>query len=536
MALYQKYRSKKFLDLVGQGHISQTLRKAAANGNLVHAYLLTGSRGIGKTTTARLIAKAANCLNLSKDGEVCDECESCKEINEGKAIDIMEIDAASHTGVDDVREIIEKARLAPAKSRKKVYIIDEVHMLSKSAFNALLKTLEEPPSQTIFIMATTEIHKIPGTILSRAQRYDFKRATRDDIVANLKRIAKAEGIEISDESLDILAVKAEGSHRDAVGLLEQVSSFDKQVKNEDVLAILGIAKGEQILSLIRVIFNGLPEEGLKIARAIYEEGLDISDFFHNITEALRKILLLQISGKEIFEETKETIEKLKELASLVDAKTTEKTISIFLKNSDLLKGVGNPLLPLDMAIVEANDIGSEKVSSEQVSGKKMRNDENSPEEDKKQEAKPAKIADSQTDDSATLPIKNSPPPTPISSPSTPNSPLNTASAVVVEMTEDIWEKVIETVKEKNSTLAALLKDAKPLEVTDGNFVIGAKFQFHKEKIAEPKHIKILESVIKACTGNDFCVTCKVADLRPIVKKPATDNELIAAAEEIFEIE
>jgi DNA polymerase III subunit gamma/tau len=267
VAFYQKYRPKFFVDLIGEDHIRETLLEASKGDKMSHAFLLCGPRGTGKTTTARLLAKVLNCQQIIKDraykkeitGEPCNKCEVCLEINEGRAIDVVEIDAASHTKVDEIREVIDKARFMPAKLTKKVYIVDEVHMLSTSSFNALLKTLEEPPAHVVFILATTEVHKLPATIVSRVQRYDFRRIKKDDIIQNLKKIAKAEKIEIDDKVLDLIAVKAEGGHRDAVSLLEQISATG-DTSYENASKVLGHSDSGEILAFLEAIFSNLPEE------------------------------------------------------------------------------------------------------------------------------------------------------------------------------------------------------------------------------------------------------------------------------------
>ena len=524
MAFYQKYRSKTFSELLGQAHISQTLKEAIRTDKIVHSYLFTGPRGIGKTSTARILARAINCLSeeSKKNGEPCNECESCKDMLDGRSIDVTEIDAASHTGVDDIRELIDRARLLPIKNRKKVYIIDEVHMLSKSAFNALLKTLEEPPAHVVFIMATTEVQKIPATILSRAQRYDFKRASKEDILINLRHIAKAEKIKIDDASLDLIALSADGGHRDSISLFEQVAAFSANITIVDTRHILGVPDTEQVFLFLRAIFNNQSEEGLKIAHALYEDGVALVEFNKLIIEILRKTLLLKISGKNLFEDTKENIEQIKILAKDAEASKLNSLLGIFIQAGNLLKDVAYPILPLEMAVIEAcaSSPVSGAGSQVQVANKDL-----------------GPSVQVLADESLKIPNPQTPNPklpTPNSQLPTPNLQPDTVAVPVLEMTDDTWRNIIDTLKKENASLAALLKDAKPLKIDQDEIILGVKFSFHKDRISEPKNSQILEKVISDIMGNKCRITCELADLKPKPKESITKEKLKEAVDEIFE--
>ena len=510
MAFYQKYRSQTFSELLGQAHISETLKEAIRTDKMVHSYLFTGPRGIGKTSSARILARAINCLSekSKKNGEPCNECESCKDMIDGRSIDVTEIDAASHTGVDDIRELIDRARLLPIKNRKKVYIIDEVHMLSKSAFNALLKTLEEPPAHVVFIMATTEVQKIPATILSRAQRYDFKRASHGDILINLKHIAKEEKIKIDDESLDLIALSADGGHRDSISLFEQVAAFSANISITDTRHILGVPDTEQVFLFLRAIFNNQPEEGLKIAHALYEDGVALAEFNKLIIETLRKTLLLAISGKTLFEDTKENIEKIKDLAKVTSANRLNDLLGIFIQAGNLLKDVAYPILPLEMAVIEA--------SQSAVSGQRSAVDGQPSAVSGQQPV----VRDQQSAASGKQPTADCKP--------------QTVAIPVLEMTDDTWHKVIDMLKVENASLAALLKDAKPLKIDKDEIILGVKFSFHKDRISEPKNSKILEKVISDIMGNNCRISCELADLKPKPKESITKEKLKETVDEIFE--
>jgi len=538
VAFYQKYRPKKFAELLGEDHVRDTLREAIRSDKMSHAYLLCGPRGIGKTTTARLLAKAFNCQEIEDlknnknefEGEPCNKCESCLEVDDGRAVDVIEIDAASHTKVDEIREIIDKAQFAPVKAKRKIYIIDEVHMLSNSSFNALLKTLEEPPKHVIFILATTESHKLPATILSRVQRYDFKRVTKSEIIKNLKKIAKAEELTANEDALDLIAIHAEGGHRDAITLFEQVAAVSKEITKENVSAILGISGVDNILLFIGAIFSNNPEEGLKIAHGQYEKGASMSQFNKSVIEYLRRILLIKIVGTPMFEDTAENIEKIKKLSEEASEPLITKTLDIFIKNGQLLKDISYPLLPIEMGVVEA--------AQNKKSNIKNKNDLKTEEKEGKEEKKQANGEDSISTKDKTKEIENTELSATDPKLQTPDPQLPTPDLVsvpVFQMTSDIWQKVINAVKKENVTLAALLRDAKPMDVKGNKIELGVKFAFHKDKISEPKNCAMLEKTINEIIGQKCIINCKVIAGKKEPAKKLNDDELQKAAEEIFTI-
>ncbi len=334
MSLYRKYRPQNFGSLVGQDHVSVTLSNALKLGRVSHAYLFTGPRGTGKTTTARIMAKAVNCLNL-KDGTPCEECEICRDINDGRLIDVIEIDAASNRGIDEMRDLKEKINFAPTRAKNKVYIIDEVHMLTKEAFNALLKTLEEPPPNVYFILATTEVHKVPETILSRCQRFDFRRINLATMVDRLKFIAAQEKIEAEEKALQMVADHAQGGMRDAIGLMEQMSVSGKLLFDY-VCTVLGVSGYASIEKLYGFLIAGNAAGALDELHALYEEGFDLINFNKNFLEYLRKRLL-------------ESVEKN-------DYALTGKLldwISIFQSSYEQARHTPIAQLPLEVAVIEA---------------------------------------------------------------------------------------------------------------------------------------------------------------------------------------
>ncbi len=287
-ALYRKWRPKTFDEVVGQDHITEILKKQVLTDRPSHAYLFTGTRGTGKTTCAKILAKAVNCLN-PVGGNPCNECEICRGIDSGAILDVTEMDAASNNGVDDVRAIRDEAVYAPVAARRRVYIVDEVHMLSKPAFNALLKTIEEPPEHLIFILATTELYKVPATILSRCQRYSFRRVPPQLIRGRLLQVSQAEGLELTDEAADLLSRLADGALRDALSLLDQCSGA--KIDRERVLSAIGLAENEEICRLMEAIQRGDSDTALSILNSLYQAGKDVASVLEQLSALHRDLLL-----------------------------------------------------------------------------------------------------------------------------------------------------------------------------------------------------------------------------------------------------
>ncbi|MBT7290653.1 MAG: DNA polymerase III subunit gamma/tau, partial [Chloroflexi bacterium] len=316
---YQKWRSRTLAEIVGQEHITQTLTNALASDRVSHAYLFCGPRGTGKTSTGRILAKAVNCLENGK-GEPCNTCQICTAINEGRDLDLVEIDAASNTGVDDIRKLRENVNYSPDLAKYKVYIIDEVHMLSTSAFNALLKTLEEPPAHVIFVLATTEIHKIPATILSRCQRFDFRRIALDAIIGRLEYICKEEGIAVDPHAMTLIAKAATGSLRDAQNLLERLTiSTSSNIGVQHVQELLGITGDQRAGQVARHILQKDVTAGITAVNAIANDGLDLRQFTKEVVEQLRGVLMMKIGAGGTLDLTKEAEDEMKKLASTTSA-------------------------------------------------------------------------------------------------------------------------------------------------------------------------------------------------------------------------
>lgn len=290
--LYRKYRPKVFADVYGQEHVTSTLKNEIKEGRIAHAYLFTGSRGTGKTTCAKILAKAVNCEN-SVDGEPCNECEVCKGLDNGTIYDVVEIDAASNNGVDNIRDLREEANYTPSRGKYRVYIIDEVHMLSTGAFNALLKTLEEPPAHVIFILATTEVHKLPATILSRCQRFDFKRIQPETMSIRLKQVAELEGMELSDDAAILIARIADGALRDGLSILDQCAGRSKKIDSALVSEVAGLAGREALYKLTDCINNQDSSSAMSVISELYQNSYDMERLCVEMINYLRNFLIVK---------------------------------------------------------------------------------------------------------------------------------------------------------------------------------------------------------------------------------------------------
>ncbi|MBR6902849.1 MAG: DNA polymerase III subunit gamma/tau [Clostridia bacterium] len=291
-ALYRKYRPQTFSDVFGQEHITKTLQSEVANEKIGHAYLFTGTRGTGKTTCAKILARAINCNN-TKDGNPCGECDMCRMILSGEATDIVEIDAASNNGVDNIRELREQVVFTPAAAKYRVYIIDEVHMLSMGAFNALLKTLEEPPEHVVFILATTEVHKLPATILSRCQRFDFKRIDSEKIVDRLKYVAECEGLNLTDDAATLIASAADGGMRDALSILDLCAGLSGEITEADVVSVCSMAGNEYLIKMADFIKSGDVEGAFKLLDTLHNSSVDMNRFLGELTSHFRNLMIVK---------------------------------------------------------------------------------------------------------------------------------------------------------------------------------------------------------------------------------------------------
>lgn len=355
MALYRKFRPREFQDVKGQDHIVTALKNQVRTGRIGHAYLFTGTRGTGKTTVAKILARAVNCEHPLEDGSPCNECPTCQHILDGSSLNVIEIDAASNNGVDNIRDIIEEVAYPPTEGKYKVYIIDEVHMLSQGAFNALLKTLEEPPSYVIFILATTEIQKVPITIISRCQRYDFHRISIETIAGRMRELMDQEKVDIDDKALRYIAKCADGSMRDGLSILDECIAFymDRHISYDDVLKILGAVDNEIFQTLLVQILKKETVNAILTIEGIVNEGRELTQFVNDFVWYLRNLLLAKSMDKaeDLLEMSSENFEALKELAVKIDDHILMRYIRILSDLSNEMKFSSQKRILLEVAVI-----------------------------------------------------------------------------------------------------------------------------------------------------------------------------------------
>lgn len=524
-AFYLKYRPQTLNDLIGQEAVKKTLASAYANSKLSHAYLLVGPRGTGKTSTARILAKMVNCESLDdSDKSVsdkkalsaesstttkillpCNKCQTCISITDGSNLDLIEIDAASNRGIEDIRALRERIKLAPTSAKKKVYIIDEVHMLTQEAFNALLKTLEEPPAHVLFILATTEVVKIPQTILSRAVRLDFELAIPDQLNQALAKIIKSEGIDIEEEALKLLIDRSEGSFRDAIKLLDQLSSLNKRVTVEDVIKNLHGVTFEEVHTLLKNLASRDSKAALLQIKELIDGGTDIKILIVAIMGIMRKLLLIknglgeELVKKGFFSKQYDSLVELEDRFSLKDLTFD---LNVFQEALEKLKFPSILSLPLELAVVE---ICGEETEKQQVHHQ---------------------------------PKALEKPPSTINQPS---SKLDETTSLDILKLKEKWTFVLETVKPYNFSLEALLRSIKISECTDTTVILEVPYSFHQRILEAPKNKDLLEAILSDILGRQVRVSI-VLGSRPTKEEDianvevAADDEIIRIAAEIFNSE
>lgn len=516
LALYRKYRPKTFAEVVSQDHVKTTLLNAISIDKIGHAYILVGARGIGKTTLARLFAKAINCLDKSGP-EPCNKCEACLAIDGGKALDLLEIDAASNRGIDEIRELREKVKFTPAKLKYKVFIIDEVHMLSTPAFNALLKTLEEPPEHAVFLMATTEVHKVPATILSRCQRFDLKKLTVPELIGYLKMIAKSEGIEASQEALELITGQADGCARDAVSLFTQVNAFSKgKIDQKLVKEILGVVDQAAIAEFVDHLMTRSPARCVDQLQKLLENGYDIEQFTKNLIEYLRKMMVAKIGAdaKDIVlaNLSSEQLSKLQTQARAVSLAQIVHFIKAFLDAQQHLGQSLYPQLPLELALME--------LFGESAEIKKV-----TPSSVPPAVAKPIekiKKAAVQIASGIAKPVKSLISEKPVEVKAA-NAPAN--SNLNLDHFKSHWTEVVQEVMPINSSLATFLRIA-VLKEFDGEYLtLAFKFRFHQERIADHKYRVIVEKVLAQIHDQKVLIKCVVDDSLVRESEPVAAEEV-----------
>jgi len=537
--LARKWRPQVFEDVIGQTHIARALQNAVKAGKVAHAYLFSGPRGVGKTTMARILAKALNCSEGPTPAP-CNRCAPCQEIAGGSSVDVLEIDGASNTSVEDVRELRETVKYVPFQGKHKVYIIDEVHMLSNSAFNALLKTLEEPPPHMVFIFATTEPHKIPSTIRSRCQHFQFKRISRRDIVNRLNYITAQEAIKMGEAELFLLAKGADGSMRDALGLLDQALAYGgPQVRQEDLLTIMGVVDRPQILEMIQAIQRKDASKAMGQVRKLVDQGHDLRQFCHELVEVVRDLLMLKISKQPeaLVECPSEELEELKALSQGFSLEELQWLFSIFSQTHEEIKNFFYPPFLVEMAVVRATRIHSveplDKILEKVLTLEKQL-----------QHSAETISAPSSTSSSLTSPpsmvqpeVGMSPPPQRSTSDHLgPNPGHNEASSEVSPLDRSgQWQKVLQGVKEKRPYLASYLDRGVLMSLTGEELVIGypKASSFFIDLIHKEENLSLITSTIQECFQKTLkfkvllveslpdmerSVHSSKADIHPVVKE------------------
>jgi len=545
-ALYNKWRPQKWDEVVGQQHIIQTLRNAVVGGRVAHAYLFAGPRGTGKTTAARLLAKAVNCLEPDPAKRPCNSCAHCVAVNEGRFLDLIEIDAASNTSVEDVRDLRDKINFSPNQGQFKVYIIDEVHMLSTAAFNALLKTLEEPPAHAIFILATTEIHKIPATVLSRCQRHEFRRVPVDDITGQLKHIAEAEGLKAEPEALTLIARQSAGGMRDAISLLDQMASTGKEITLDLTQSVLGTATSQTVLGLVSAVLKHDPAAGMDAIHTALDAGSDPRLLARQVVDYLRALLLIQMGNASQVDLPADTRAQAEKHARVLSQAGVVQMIKSFNAAATDLRGGWQPALPLELALAEvmeqgqgntgAGDRGQGQADEMSAIGRAADRptakaaDKPTAKAIERPSASPAnrpvvsaaqtpaqKPAASQPEKAASAPVKAA------------ETSVEETGTVSLEQVTKAWKQIRAQIKPQSLSLDGLLNSCRLLEVRDGVLVIGFASEVLRSKADTPEMKEIASKAIAEVCGIDLAIKCVVTNAKKVPPPNVKADGMVAAA-------
>ena len=525
-ALYRQYRPEVFDEVLGQDHIVRILQNQIATGSTSHAYLFCGTRGTGKTTTARLLAKGLNCLS---DGQrPCGQCPNCQAIKEGSFLDVIEIDAASNRGVDDVRELRESVKYPPAAGRMKVYIIDEVHMLTTEAFNALLKTLEEPPEYVTFILATTEVHKLPATVLSRCMRLDFKRVPETVLIKGMSDICAALGINVTEDALRIIAANADGSVRDGLSILDQcIAGREEQVTADDVLEFLGASGAEDFLELTDMVRKKRTEEAIIFLSRLLEDGKDVRQFMRDWTGHYRNLLLVKYmrNPETILGMSAENIERLRRQASVLEPEDINRGIMELSTMSNEARWSTQPRILLELAIVRLC-MGAGQIR--ELTETRFVDTPAAPASVPAAPAAPPAAMSAAPAPAETVPAAPAP---------APAAPEPAATDVPVQMPdtpgsfdcEDIWNKVFEDGENEKGSINIIRNSARLKSIEDKTFTVEANNTFFRD-LAE-KNRQFIEHLVEKHTGAHRRMNIKLASS----ETERSEEEIAAEASDILGI-
>jgi DNA polymerase-3 subunit gamma/tau len=554
--LYRKWRPRSFAELAGQEHVATTLKNALASGRVAHAYLFAGPRGTGKTTSGRLMAKALNCQSRV-DGEPCNQCESCTSYLDGRAMDLIELDAASNRGIDDIRDMRERVGFHPTSGEYKVYLIDEVHMLTDAAFNALLKTLEEPPPHVVFILATTEAHKLPATIASRCQRFDFRRAPLASMVRNLQRICDGEGFTCEPAALELIARSATGSHRDAVNLLDQLAtSYGTDITVEHVRTGLGLIGDERSGELARMALNADLAGGLTLIAAVRDDGLDLRQFQRELVDELRALLMVKNGIEPAEGATQERLQDLR--AAVKDVPTPQILTALRAFGEADLKADPNSTLPLDIALAEcalgvsgAPSVGNQATAQPGRAPEPVRQAPPTPAPvSQPPPVTPAEpVAQAPSTGSAPTAQEDVPPAqevtaTPEETPPAETTPVpvpqpvrvaSAEGALALETARDQMRPIYEKARAAGYQLGALLNSGCDIiEADESAIVIGFRHANHLSRMSEQSNLDALTAIVSEVMGRPMSVSCIHDETVEAwnARAPAGRSSLVQAAQEM----
>jgi DNA polymerase III subunit gamma/tau len=526
-ALYNKWRPQKWDEIVGQQHVVQTLRNAVVGNRVVHAYLFAGPRGTGKTTAARLLAKAVNCLNEDPAARPCNLCAHCKAVNENRFLDLIEIDAASQTGVDDVRDLRDKVNFTPNQGMYKIYIIDEVHMFSNSAFNALLKTLEEPPPHAIFILATTEMHKIPATVLSRCQRHEFRRVPVDDIVGQLQKIVTKEKLNAEPEALRLIARQSAGGVRDAISLLDQMASTGKEITLGLTQTVLGTATSQTVIALVGAVLDREPAAGLEAIHTALDSGTDPRLLARQVVDYLRALLLVQmgnVSQVDLAADTRAQAQKHARALSSLDVLRLIKAFNIAATD---LRGGWQPSLPLELALAEM--VEAPKIPDQPVSPPAGK----APERGIVENQGTPTVSQNDMNRPDTQNIPQAKAPVILFQSGNPAEGVKKADEGTGDLSIDqltkAWVQIRALIKPQDRNLEGLLNSCTLLEVKNGVLVIGLSSDILRSKVEIPEKIEITRKAISKVCNVDLVIKCVVSSARHPASPDVKAGGMVAAA-------
>jgi DNA polymerase-3 subunit gamma/tau len=489
VALYRKHRPVLFAELIGQSVVAETLRNEVRLGKLAHAYLFAGTRGTGKTSTARILARAVNC-DSPRDGEPDNECAACREILSGASVDVLEIDAASNRGIDEMRELREKVRYLPASLRHKVYVIDEAHMLTTEAWNAFLKTLEEPPEHVLFVLATTEPHKVPETVRSRVQRFDFRRVPSADIARHLAAVAERDGATVTPEALQLIARASLGSVRDALSLLDQtMSAGERPITEETARSALGLTDPTTLQDLLRALAGADAAATLRAADAAFAAGADPRQLLRELSRLARSAELCALGYPEGAEGSPEELELCREVAAIAPSRFWVTALDLFASAEANLRQVVDARLQVELALlrlVRPPAGGGEDASLAALEARIETLERSLVKPETAASAAPEPAVKAASD---------------VSQP---------AGFETVEQWGEAWPLFVEAVNRAYVPLAGVLRDCQPVEAGPDRLVIGARSSFHFDRIRDPKQVPLLARAASAVAGREIAVETRFA--------------------------